>query len=88
MRDAALPEGYRVRLHLSLTRPLLLAGVPRALCILNWTFCAALSLPLRTLYALPVSAFIHLACVAAARRDPQFWDVLRRGLRYARFYRC
>jgi type IV secretory pathway TrbD component len=84
----SLPDGFRVPIHTSLTRPLLLAGVPRAICILNWTFCAALSLPLRTFYAIPLSVFVHAVCFAAARRDPQFWDVLCRSLRYRVFYRA
>ena len=86
--NAQLPDAYRVPVHGSLTRPLLLAGVPRSLCILNWTFCIALSLPLRTFYAIPLSLFVHVACYAAARRDPLFWDVLRRSLRYAAFYQA
>ena len=35
------PEGYRVPLRTSLTRPILMGGVPRAFAILNATIGAA-----------------------------------------------
>lgn len=81
------PLGYRVPIHLSLVKPMLMGGVPRGLAIINWTFCVALSLPLRTWYAIPVCLFIHVVCYAAAKKDPSFWDVFRRSIRYKTFYR-
>jgi type IV secretion system protein VirB3 len=84
---SAEPEGFRVPLHRSLTVVHLMAGIPRGLCIVIWTFVLALSLPLRTWYALPVGIFLHAVSVAAAKRDPSFWDVFRRAIRYRVFYR-
>jgi len=83
-----VPEGFRVPIHQSLTRPLMLGGVPRTLAILNWTFCVALSLPLRTWYAIPLSFFLHAVFYRAAKRDPEFWDVFRRAIRSKVFYRA
>ena len=37
------PEGYRLPLRTSLTRPILLAGVPRAFAILNAKAAAAIA---------------------------------------------
>lgn len=85
---AAEPLGYRVPIHQSLTRQILLGGVPQPLAIMNWTVCVALSLPLRTWYAIPFCMALHGLFYAAGKRDPQFWDVFRRSLRYKRFYQA
>lgn len=67
----------------SLTEPILMAGAPRAVAIINGTLAAALGLGLR-LWILGVVfwAIGHMAAVWAARRDPAFVDVVRRHLRY------
>jgi type IV secretory pathway TrbD component len=82
------PPGYEVPVHQSLTKQLMLAGVPRGLAIIIWTFCVALSLPLRTWYAIPLTLFLHAVFYRAAKRDPDFWDVFRRAIRYKIFYRA
>lgn len=81
------PDGYRIPIHQSLTLELLMLGVPRTLCLVNWTFVVALTLPLGTWYAIPLGLFIHLVAAAAARKDPQFWDVFKRSLNYKILYR-
>jgi len=81
------PEGFRIPIHAALTVEHLMMGIPRTLNIVIWTTVVALSLPLRTGYAIPLGVFFHALAYAAARRDPQFWDVLRRALRYTIFYR-
>lgn len=81
------PPGLCVPIHLSITKQMMMAGVPRGIAIINWTFCLALSLPLHTWYAIPLSFFIHVVCREAAKRDPDFWDVFRRSIRYKTFYR-
>ena len=81
------PEGYRVPIHQSLTLHHLMMGIPRTLCLVIWTFCVALSLPLRTLYAIPLAVFFHIVAAAAARRDPQFWDIFKRAMSFKIFYR-
>src|ERR1700730_8621877 len=53
------PEGYRIPIHQSLTLHHLMLGIPRSLCIVIWTFCVALSFPLRTWYAIPLALFLH-----------------------------
>jgi type IV secretion system protein VirB3 len=87
LHGTADPDGYRVPIHQSLTLQHLMLGIPRTLCLMIWTFCVALSLPLRTWYAIPPALFLHLVSMAAAKRDPQFWDVFRRALRFKIFYR-
>ena len=81
------PDGFRVPIHQSLTLQHLMLGIPRSLCLVIWTFCVALSFPLRTWYAIPMALGFHVVAAAAAKRDPQFWDVFRRALGFTVFYR-
>jgi type IV secretion system protein TrbD len=75
--------GFTAPVHRSLTEPILLAGAPRAVAILNGTVSAALGLGLRLWIAgLVVWAVGHMAAVWAAKRDPDFVEVVRRHVRY------
>ena len=75
--------GYTVPLHRALSEPILLGGAPRALAILNGTLAGAIGLGLRLwLVGLAIWAVGHVAAVWAAKRDPQFVDVVRRHLRF------
>jgi type IV secretion system protein VirB3 len=74
--------GFTVPVHRALIEPILLAGAPRSLAIVNGTLAAALGLGLRLwIVGLGVWAVGHMLSVWAARRDPQFVDVIRRHLR-------
>jgi type IV secretion system protein VirB3 len=74
--------GFTVPVHRALTEPILLGGAPRSIAILNGTLAAALGLGLRLwLVGLGLWAIGHFAAVWAAKRDPQFVDVVRRHLR-------
>jgi type IV secretion system protein VirB3 len=78
-----LVEGYFAPVHRSLTEPILLAGAPRAIAILNGSVAAALGLGLRLWIAgLVVWLVGHMAAVWAAKRDPDFVEVVRRHVRY------
>jgi type IV secretion system protein VirB3 len=69
--------------HRALTEPILLGGAPRAVAIVNGTLAGAVGLGLRLwLAGLAIWALGHFAAVWAAKRDPQFVDVVRRHLRY------
>jgi type IV secretion system protein VirB3 len=75
--------GFEAPVHRSLTEPILLAGAPRAVAILNGTVSAALGLGLRLWIAgLAFWAIGHMAAVWAAKRDPFFVEVVRRHVRY------
>ena len=75
--------GFEAPVHRALTEPILLAGAPRAVAILNGTVSAALGLGLRLWIAgLVLWAFGHMAAVWAAKRDPFFVEVVRRHVRY------
>ena len=74
--------GFEAPVHRSLAEPILMGGAPRSIAILNGTIAAALGLGLRLWIAgLLLWALGHAAAVWAAKRDPQFVDVVRRHLR-------
>jgi len=78
-----ITPGFEAPVHRSLTEPILLAGAPRAVAILNGTLSAAIGLGLRLWIAgLVLWAIGHMAAVWAAKRDPLFVEVVRRHLRH------
>ncbi len=81
--------GFEVPLHRSLTEPILLAGAPRSIAILNGTVAAALGLGLQMwLAGILVWSVGHSLSVFAARRDPAFAPVLIRHLRQKAWLAC
>jgi len=79
--------GFFVPVHRALTDPILLGGAPRAVAIANGTLAAAIALGLRLW--LPGALFwavSHSAAVWAAKRDPQFVEVVRHHLRYPAYF--
>ena len=81
--DEARIAGFEAPVHRSLIEPILLAGAPRSVAILNGTISAALGLGLRLWIAgLLMWAVCHLVAVWAAKRDPSFVEVVRRHVRY------
>jgi type IV secretion system protein TrbD len=82
MGDDQVP-GFTAPVHRALAEPILLGGAPRAVAIVNGTLAAAIGLGLRLwLAGLAIWLVGHLLAVWAAKRDPQFVDVVRRHLRY------
>lgn len=77
-----LPHGFEAPVHRALTEPILLAGAPRGLAILNGTLAAAIGLGLRLWVAgLVIWAIGHALAVWAAKHDPHFVEVVRRHVR-------
>jgi type IV secretion system protein VirB3 len=75
--------GFEAPVHRALTEPILLAGAPRTVAIVNGTLSAAIGLGLRLWIAgLMLWIVGHLAAVWAAKRDPFFVEVVRRHVRY------
>jgi type IV secretion system protein TrbD len=75
-------RGFAAPVHRALTEPILMGGAPRAVAILNGTLAAALGLGLRLWLAGLLLWFIgHMAAVWAAKRDPEFVEVVRRHIR-------
>lgn len=83
----AAPLDYAAPVHRALTEPILLAGAPRALAILNGTIAAALGLGLRLwIVAIILGLIGHALAVWAAKRDPAFVEVARRHLRLPSYF--
>lgn len=82
-------EGFEVPIHASLGQPILLAGAPRGLAIVNGTIAAAIGLGLQQwLVGIALWAVGHSLAVFAARRDPDFAPVLLRHLRQKGHLAC
>ncbi|MER9145645.1 VirB3 family type IV secretion system protein [Mesorhizobium sp. M0871] len=82
-------EGFEVPVHRALTEPILLGGAPRAVAILNGTVAAAIGLGLQQWIAgLGLWIAGHTLAVFAARRDPDFANVLVRHLRQKGWLAC
>ena len=82
MAECESVPGFEAPVHRSLAEPILMGGAPRSVAILNGTLAAALGLGLRLwVPGLLLWAIGHAAAVWAAKRDPQFVDVVRRHLR-------
>ncbi len=85
--SADLPEFYRVPLRTSLTRPILLGGVPRAYAILNATIAAAIAFGLQQPFiGLPLWCVCQGAAAWAAARDPWFLETWPRHLSKPQFF--
>lgn len=79
---SAPPEGFEQPLFRSLTEPILLAGAPRNLAIVNATLALSIALGLKLWIAGCILGLLgHGAAVMAARHDPQCLAVLLRHLR-------
>ena len=73
--------GFAAPVHRALAEPILLAGAPRALAIVNGTLAAAIGIGLRLWIAGVVMAIAgHALAVFAARRDPLILPVARRHI--------
>ena len=83
MDELHTTPGFMAPVRRSLTEPMLMGGAPRSVAILNGTVAAALGLGLRLWIAgLAFWVVGHAAAVWAARRDPQFVEVVRRHVRF------
>ena len=79
-------NGFIIPLHRSLTEPILLGGAPRGVAITTGTLAAAIGLGLQLpLLGLLIWLVCHSAAVFAARKEPQFMDVLLRHIRHRNY---
>lgn len=75
------PEGWSLPLAQALATPVLMAGMPRDYAVLMGTTALMLGLALRIWWlGLLWWVLAHGLGLWAARRDPRFFDVLRRHL--------
>ena len=75
-------EGFEIAFHGSLSEPVTIAGVPRMIAVLNGTLTAVLSLGLQVpIIGIPLGLTIHAGCYWLNKRDPYFFDALKRHIR-------
>ena len=78
-----MTEGFEIPVHRSLTEPILLAGAPRSVAVLNGTLAAAIGLGLQLwLVGLIFWLVGHSLAVWGAKVDPQFMDLFSRHLKH------
>ena len=76
-------NGYIIPLHQSLTQAIMLGGAPRNVAIFIGTLSAAIGLGLQLWIAgLIIWLLGHGIAVLAAKKDPQFMDVLMRHIKH------
>ena len=76
-----IPEFYVTPLRTSLTRPILMAGVPRGFAILNGTLCAAIAFGLQQPFiGGPLWMVLQASAAWAAARDPWVLETWPRHL--------
>ena len=75
-------EGFEIAFHGSLSEPVTIAGVPRMIAVLNGTLTAVLALGLQVpLIGIPIGLAVHAAAFWLNKRDPYFFDALKRHIR-------
>lgn len=71
--------GFAAPVQRALAEPIMMAGAPRSLAIINGTLAAAVGIGLRLWIAgVSIALIGHGLAVFAARRDPQILPVARR----------
>ena len=79
-------DGFEVPLHRSVTEPILLAGVPREVIIINLTLAGVFILGAHIWFSAPLFLIIHLVAVRATKQDAQFFEILLRHLQQKPYY--
>ena len=75
-------DGFEIGFHSSLSEPVTIGGVPRMIAVLNGTITAVLALGLQVPWlGIPIGILIHTVCFWLTKRDPYFFDALRRHIR-------
>jgi len=74
------PDGFRIPVHRSLTEPITLGGIPRAIAIANGVVIVAFVMGAHNLWILPFGVISHLVLLALHRRDKQILSILKRNL--------
>ena len=79
---ASAVDGFEIAFHSSLSEPVTIAGVPRMIAVLNGALTAILALGLQVpVIGLPLGLAIHAGCYWLNKRDPYFFDALKRHIR-------
>lgn len=81
--STAIPAGFEIPVHRSLTEPILMGGAPRTVAIANGTLAAAVGLGLQLwIPGLLLWIVGHSLAVLGARMDAQFMPVFARHVKH------
>lgn len=84
-----MTEGYSIPFRHSVAEPIMMAGAPRGIAILNGTIAAAVGLGLQMWIAgIVIGILGHAAAVYAAKKDPAFIEVGMRHLKHRGYLSC
>ena len=86
MAENEIPDGFYVPIHKSLTEPMLMAGVPRDFCLVNATLGFAVGIMSAAYPVLILNFLAHIIAVAFTKKDPQFFDCLKRHINEKKYY--
>jgi type IV secretion system protein TrbD len=78
--------GFLIKIHNSLTAPILSAGVPRQFMILNGTLVAAITFGMQSLYGIPISIVLHFGMALMTKKDPDFFQIVLRHIKQKSYY--
>jgi len=80
-------DGFEVPIYRSLVEPILYAGVPRKLALINGTMTAAFALGAQSLIAIPIGVVFHIVLARLTKIDPNFLGTLLANLRRTKRWR-
>lgn len=79
-------DGFEVPVHRSVTEPILVAGVPREVMIINLTAAGVFILGIHIWLSAPIFLIIHWVAVYATKKDAQFFEAFLRHLQQKSYY--
>jgi type IV secretory pathway TrbD component len=79
-------DGFEVPIHRSVTEPILVAGVPREVMIINLTSAGVFILGAHIWLSAPIFLIIHWVAVYATKKDAQFFEAFLRHLQQKSYY--
>ncbi|MGI9286863.1 MAG: VirB3 family type IV secretion system protein [Pseudomonadales bacterium] len=84
MADDVEPQGFRCPIHKSLINPILIAGIPRDVCLVLWTVGAAMGFGMQEMWVVPFFIVTHIGLALLTSKDPYFATVYLNALKAPR----
>ena len=69
-------EGYFIKVHHSVVKPILVAGIPRNACFILWTFVAALAIGQSQFWVVPMGVLVHVGFFHLTKQDVYFFNII------------
>lgn len=78
------PEGYQIKVHHSIVKPILMAGIPRNSFFMLWTFVCALAIGQGQWWIVPLGVIMHVIFAALTKDDVYFFNIIPYALKSQR----